>query len=123
MVKKKLPYHNCELKFSAMPSKEKKTPIKNLASTIDYHRTEVRLDCEDFEMMPFSIVGAEHEKLSMVVLNKSNSGLGCSCYNHSALSVGIQLNLHDIIIYEIRWIQRLTDHVINIGLKIVRELI
>jgi hypothetical protein len=92
------------------------------ATPISYHRSEVRLACDDFEMMHFNLVGQSSEMLPMVVLNKSNSGLGVSCHNHPSIEVGQQLNLFDLIIYEIRWIHQLTDNVINIGLKIIKEL-
>lgn len=92
------------------------------ATALSYHRSEVRMPCDDFEMMHFNLVGHGNEILPMVVMNKSNSGLGCSCHFHPGLEVGKQLNLFDLIIYEIRWIQRLTDNVINVGLKIIKEL-
>ena len=92
------------------------------ASSMTYHRSEVRMSCDDFEMMHFNLVGNNTEMLPMVVLNKSNSGLGCSCHYHPSIEVGQQLNLFDLIIYEIRWIYQLTDNVINVGLKIIKEL-
>lgn len=92
------------------------------ATSLSYHRSEVRMPCDDFEMMHFNLMGAGNEILPMIILNKSNSGLGVSCHYHPSIEVGQQLNLFDLIIYEIRWIHQLTDNVINVGLKIIKEL-
>lgn len=97
--------------------------MDSLANSIDYHRAEVRVPCQDFEMMNFSLMGeSDSQKFSMIVLNKSNNGLGVSCHDHPDLEIGKQLNLFDLIVYEIRWIHKLTDHVINIGLKVIKEI-
>lgn len=97
--------------------------METAIKTIDYTRSEVRMPCQDFEMMNFSLMnGSQNENVAMIVFDKSNSGLGCSCHFHPSLEIGGQLNLFNLIIYEVRWIQQMTDHVINVGLKLIKEL-
>ena len=44
----------------------------------------------------------------MVVLNKSNDGLGLSCHHHPSLVIGEQLNLFNLVICRnLLWIQKL----------------
>jgi hypothetical protein len=80
-------------------------------------REETRSYVADFEMIHFSINDEPSFSIPMVITNKSKNGLGCFCVNNPKLSVGARLSNSDEAIYEVRWIEHLSNTVVNAGLK------
>jgi hypothetical protein len=60
--------------------------------------------------------------LQAIVQDKSASGLGIYVAPQACLQVGLELNLWDIMIYEVRWVKHVSEHIVNLGLMVAKEL-
>lgn len=86
-------------------------------------RTEPRMETADLESYSFILSGyTERVPLDMVVMDKSNSGLGCACAPNPFLFQGAMLELWDMMIYEIRWVIQVSKNICQVGLKLVKEM-
>jgi hypothetical protein len=94
-----------------------------LAMSFAEERREERVGCRDLETISFRLEHQElqHVSIHAIVQDKSNSGLGCYCAPSEYLQVGVFLNLWDLMVYEVRWLQHVTGNIVNIGLLLVRE--
>lgn len=95
-----------------------------LAMSFVEERREERMACKDLETVSFKLELGNMRNLSIhaIVQDKSNSGMGCYCAPSEHLCVGALLNLWDLLVYEIRWIQHVTGNIVNVGLLLVREI-
>lgn len=71
-------------------------------------------------MIHFSTSDNRSASIPMVITNKSENGLGCFCVDNPQLSVGVKLSNPDDNTYEVRWIEHLSNTVINTGLKKIK---
>ncbi len=80
-------------------------------------RGEKRSYCEDVEIVHLSIKENPSVTFSMIIIDKSTSGMCCLCVDNCGLSAGVLLNNEQQDVYEIKWIEQLSDCVINLGLE------
>jgi hypothetical protein len=85
-------------------------------------REEPRLLIQEFESFTFQTSGMNSFAFEAVIYDKSNSGLGCFCSPNWSLKPGLRLKLWDMMVYEVRYAQHLSDHVMKLGLKLLKEL-
>ena len=80
-------------------------------------RGEKRSYCEDVEIVHFSTKENSSVTLSMIIIDKSTSGMCCLCVDNCGLSVGSLLSNKQQDVYAIKWIEHLSDCVVNLGLE------
>jgi hypothetical protein len=80
-------------------------------------RGEKRSYCEDLEIVHFHTKEDPSLSFSMIIIDRSTSGMCCLCVDNSGLKVGAHLNNAKEELYEIKWLEQLSDSVINLGLK------
>jgi hypothetical protein len=82
------------------------------------NRTETRLNKSEFELINFKLNSLV---IDAIIEDVSNNGMGCFCSLNSPIKVGDTLNLWDIVLYKVCWINKLSKTVKNFGLLIVKE--
>lgn len=85
-------------------------------------RKEERISCDELESYTFKTIAPKPVEFEAILQDKSNSGLGCFCRTHDQIKVGQKLNLWDMVVYEVRYAQKWSPHVMKLGLLITEEL-
>jgi len=83
-------------------------------------RSEERIPCDDLEVVDFNVKD-QPVAISAVLTDKSASGLGAYTKPITGLAVGTLLILQ-MAVYEVRWIKLVSEHIQQMGLRLVNEM-